>query len=496
MEVTYKRSLHKSYMCIKEQENVQEEYELGMLEHQKIPGLLPMQITVSEGERNYLYDISGKQQIGDYLSGKKVDEGMLRKLLFSIQELCGSLWEYLLREDGVCLESEFIYVNLEDGSLYFTYLPFQKKNLSEAFERCMEQVLRKIDHQDKAATELGYQVYQMCIRENTNIQTILENALGKKVHQGKEREDTAVRAEIGRSIPGEFRETEENIWETEKNSDSIREPYGMMAKIQSWSADKPVIKKLFMEKSAADQMAGKHLPENHRTGDRTLGFRGKMSEDHLSGNHRTGDRTSGFRGKIPEDHPSGGRKTDRSSVFSVKILSKISAVLGKKKEKDVYQDEKSQQEESVNGWNRKDENGKNNNRKEERPVFLPDPERDLESAEKEEAPIYPTVILGIQSQEPLGKLVYQGVHGCGDILVEGNEFLLGKNHKQADGVIEAEGVSRLHARISRQGSVYYIEDLNSTNGTYLNDEPLEYHQKRELCRNDHIRFGMEEYMFS
>ncbi|MBO5486984.1 MAG: FHA domain-containing protein, partial [Eubacterium sp.] len=401
MEVTYKRSLHKSYMCIKEQETVQEEYELGMLEHQKIPGLLPMQITVSEGERNYLYDISGKQQIGDYLSGEKVDEGMLRKLLFSIQELCGSLWEYLLREDGVCLESEFIYVNLEDGSLYFTYLPFQKKSLSEAFERCMEQVLRKIDHQDKAATELGYQVYQMCIRENINIQTILETALGKKVQQDKEREDTAVRAEIGRSIPGEFREAKENIWETYK-----------------------------------------------------------------------------------------------SSVFSVQILSKISAVLRKKKEKDVHQTEKSKQEKNSKELNRKEENSNNDTRKGETPVFLPVSERDLESAEKEEAPIYPTVILGIQSQEPIGKLVYQGVHGCGDILVEGDEFLLGKNHKQADGVIEAEGVSRLHARISRQGGIYYIEDLNSTNGTYLNDEPLEYHQKRELCRNDHIRFGMEEYMFS
>ena len=32
--------------------------------------------------------------------------------------------------------------------------------------------------------------------------------------------------------------------------------------------------------------------------------------------------------------------------------------------------------------------------------------------------------------------------------------------------------SSQHARISRQGHVLVIEDLGSTNGTYLNEEPL------------------------
>ena len=91
--------------------------------------------------------------------------------------------------------------------------------------------------------------------------------------------------------------------------------------------------------------------------------------------------------------------------------------------------------------------------------------------------------------------MYQGAHGCGDIFIEGTEFLLGKNKEQVNGVIDARGVSRLHARIVREGGIYYIEDLNSTNGTYLNGVPLEYHQKMELCKDDHIRFGGEEYVF-
>ena len=109
--------------------------------------------------------------------------------------------------------------------------------------------------------------------------------------------------------------------------------------------------------------------------------------------------------------------------------------------------------------------------------------------------LHPTEILAVRGQDPMGKLIYQGIHGCGDILITGDEFLIGKNRQQAQGIIEAEGISRLHARISRQEMEYYLEDLNSTNGTYLNEIPLEYHQKKAMCRNDRVRFGVEEYLF-
>ena len=81
MEVTYRRNLYKSYMCIKTQAAVQEQYELCMLEKQRIPGLLSMQSAMADGVQSYLYEISGKQQVEDYLSGKGMDYGMLQRLL-------------------------------------------------------------------------------------------------------------------------------------------------------------------------------------------------------------------------------------------------------------------------------------------------------------------------------------------------------------------------------------------------------------------------------
>lgn len=53
--------------------------------------------------------------------------------------------------------------------------------------------------------------------------------------------------------------------------------------------------------------------------------------------------------------------------------------------------------------------------------------------------------------------------------------------------------SSRHARISRQGHVVVIEDLGSTNGTYLNDEPLNGPQP--LHPGDRIKIGDSEFSY-
>jgi hypothetical protein len=53
--------------------------------------------------------------------------------------------------------------------------------------------------------------------------------------------------------------------------------------------------------------------------------------------------------------------------------------------------------------------------------------------------------------------------------------------------------SSRHARISREGHTLVIEDLGSTNGTYLNEEPLTGPQP--LHHGDRIRIGDSEFSY-
>jgi hypothetical protein len=59
--------------------------------------------------------------------------------------------------------------------------------------------------------------------------------------------------------------------------------------------------------------------------------------------------------------------------------------------------------------------------------------------------------------------------------------------------LEDPFASSRHARISREGHVLVIEDLGSTNGTYLNDEPLNGPQP--LHPGDRIRIGDSEFSY-
>jgi hypothetical protein len=59
--------------------------------------------------------------------------------------------------------------------------------------------------------------------------------------------------------------------------------------------------------------------------------------------------------------------------------------------------------------------------------------------------------------------------------------------------LEDPFASTRHARIERQGGVTVLEDLGSTNGTYLNEEPLGGPQP--LHHGDRIRIGDSEFSY-
>jgi hypothetical protein len=70
--------------------------------------------------------------------------------------------------------------------------------------------------------------------------------------------------------------------------------------------------------------------------------------------------------------------------------------------------------------------------------------------------------------------------------------LLGRGD-QADIRLEDTFASSQHARLAPHGEVMVLEDLGSTNGTYLNDEPLRGPQP--LHPGDRIRIGDSQFTF-
>jgi pSer/pThr/pTyr-binding forkhead associated (FHA) protein len=63
----------------------------------------------------------------------------------------------------------------------------------------------------------------------------------------------------------------------------------------------------------------------------------------------------------------------------------------------------------------------------------------------------------------------------------------------ADVRIEDRFASSIHARLYSRGASYYVEDMNSTNGTFLNGAVLE--GEAELTDLDEIKIGDTEFRF-
>jgi hypothetical protein len=75
----------------------------------------------------------------------------------------------------------------------------------------------------------------------------------------------------------------------------------------------------------------------------------------------------------------------------------------------------------------------------------------------------------------------------------GEGAVLGRGD-QAEIRLDDPFASSRHARLVRQGGIVVIEDLGSTNGTYLNEELLSGPQP--LHQGDRVRIGDSEFMFS
>ena len=79
------------------------------------------------------------------------------------------------------------------------------------------------------------------------------------------------------------------------------------------------------------------------------------------------------------------------------------------------------------------------------------------------------------------------------ILLKKLPFYIGSVEQYADYSLKEEGVSRIHCCVSKRDNNYYVSDLNSTNGTYLNGKEILPGKEELLATGSHIRVAKTEF---
>jgi two-component system cell cycle response regulator len=88
--------------------------------------------------------------------------------------------------------------------------------------------------------------------------------------------------------------------------------------------------------------------------------------------------------------------------------------------------------------------------------------------------------------------IYPAGQGHGLLRLPRRSYIIGRNNVSVDLDLADPSVSRTHARIDHVDGEFHIVDMQSTNGTYVNDKPV---TRQRLRGGDYVRFGSTIYKF-
>lgn len=433
-EVIYERTVTGSYMKIPA--GIHADLDERLMLKKKLQGTLPVEKTYVDGCGQYWYNISGKQSLDTYCRVKEIGIDFVEKLAVSICSELDILEWNLVQANCLVLDPELIFITNANQEFIFTLYPGNSAQVETEFQQLMEYLLTKINHKDEAAVRTAYGIYEKTLEEGYSIMDIRETIMREKQRQIAEEANRGLEAEA-----------KENGWQSGARENS--------------------------------RQSARAARENGRQAGRAARGNDRQSDAGGRGNDRQPD--AGARGSGWQ--PDMAASEAKSKIFGG--IRKTSQTRGTDRHK----------KEGV--WKRlwifaRKQLGYEKDvavRAQDANLVYPDEEI---YEPKEE--IHPTVCLGSVKSVPQGILLYQGAERLEDIRLEGRAARIGYG-ADADIRIDHETISQMHARIDCDGDNYYIEDLNSTNGTYVNGELLAYKERRQLKASDVIRFANLAYRF-
>lgn len=106
-----------------------------------------------------------------------------------------------------------------------------------------------------------------------------------------------------------------------------------------------------------------------------------------------------------------------------------------------------------------------------------------------------TTYLEVRPETEERKLFGNGKLNRKVIALDKLPLIIGKKGEKTDVVLPDASISRMHARITEEDGHIYLEDLNTTNGTFKNGVRLKPYERVELLKEDEIRLGKLDFTY-
>lgn len=173
MVFSYKRNLNHNYMIIEEKGIATDNYEIKMIMQNEIPCFLPVSIRYQNGEAAICYEISSKQPMRRIFENTEIGYEELKQFLFQLHKTLQAAEEYLINTNHLILNPEYLYMNIETNQIAVAYFPDYQQNAKEEFQKLAEYFLERVNHKDEKAVILAYQIYRNTRNKNFVLEEIL-----------------------------------------------------------------------------------------------------------------------------------------------------------------------------------------------------------------------------------------------------------------------------------------------------------------------------------
>ena len=186
MEIQESMSLNKNQLSILiEQREKEEDFRFYMLQKNTIHFLLPVQKLYEESMVRYVYDTTEKESFISYTKGRRLREESVKQLITQLLEALIQGKEYYFDEDSYLMNPECIFLDIKQNKYYFCYCPDYVEPIRKQILSMLGLLMNLIDYEDLSAVKLVYQIYQMVGEEIFSTNRILSYV--KKFHFEEER---------------------------------------------------------------------------------------------------------------------------------------------------------------------------------------------------------------------------------------------------------------------------------------------------------------------
>lgn len=469
IEAKYFKDYRHNYMILKcEEKETGENYIRSMLAQNKIDGIVKCSVRNVNGEAYLYYDISSKVTLENLYQGKKMSYEQVRDFFSQLDMIYRNLGQFFMEERGLLMQPDCILYDFTSKRYFGLYYPVTGINNENSYEPLMDFLLNHVDMGNQKLADIIYQIYEMS--ENPFFSVADALAFFDEPEDVKD---------LMTAIDGDNVFLEKNIAKTdiiyentveaaELNNEDHDKNYGVSHEIEVRTEQKKntIYYAVFSLVSLCGIGAVLWIYINYELTQREL----MMIMCCMA-------------------------------VMGLCLFFSVAQVLlsGKKmrkkeqEERELLRDieDEFREERPVALQNVLDKNMRMASYINERGTDT----RLMHNEQGQQAGYSKTIFMDAKAQDMEYKLYALDNKNKKHIELTQFPFTIGKMAGCVDCVLTDDSVSRLHARIEKQGDKIFLTDMNSMNGTYKNGLRMEPSETVEIEPGDEIRFGKLNYCY-